>query len=503
MAMVMPKFLRWSAYGLRTKGLIVVGLPLLPLAFFWLAVVLAVLRQPRAENTEARTLSVQASLARVFSDLMDADAGARHYLLTESETSFDRYTLAVERLPANLAALENAVIDDDLRSSLATLQEVVQDELVVLRRLAGEAPGSMPPMGEIASLNRSTVNLERIRSLSLTMERRQAALAAEQSTERQRTRNLYFFGFLAGSVICAGGGVMAAIFLARGVSRRASALASNAERLARGLAPEPLPMGEDEIGLVDARLRAAARLLRRRDVELRERTAQLESANRELEAFSYSVSHDLRAPLRAIDGFSEALEIDCGAELNESGRDSLRRVRAAAERMSNLIDDLLDLSRLNRIELQRKPVDLGELACAIADDLTKASPDRLVDFEIASSLVVDADPALLQIALQNLLGNAWKYTSKTEAARIEVGATANGAGRVFHVRDNGAGFDMAHSARMFGAFQRLHHAREFEGSGIGLAIVQRIISRHGGRISAEGSVGNGATFYFTLEPEPG
>src|SRR6188474_4197 len=138
----MPKFLRWSAYGLRTKGLIVVGLPLLPIAVFWLAVVLAVVRQPRAVNTEARTLSVQASLARVFSDLMDADAGARHYLLTESDSSFDRYTLAVERLPANLAALENAVIDDDLRGSLATLQEVIQDELVVLRRLAGEAPGT-------------------------------------------------------------------------------------------------------------------------------------------------------------------------------------------------------------------------------------------------------------------------------------------------------------------------------------------------------------------------
>ena len=262
-------------------------------------------------------------------------------------------------------------------------------------------------------------------------------------------------------------------------------------------------MGEDEIGLVDARLRAAARLLRRRDVELRERTAQLESANRELEAFSYSVSHDLRAPLRAIDGFSEALEIDCARELSESGRDSLRRVRAAAERMSKLIDELLNLSRLGRIELQRKPVDLGEFACAISGDLAKACPQRLVDLQVAPDLVADADPELVYIALQNLLDNAWKYTGKTEAARIEVGATANGAGRIFHVRDNGAGFDMAHATRMFGAFQRLHHAREFDGTGIGLAIVQRIISRHGGRIWAEGTVGQGATFYFTLEPEPG
>ena len=499
----MPKFLRWSAYGLRTKGLIVVGLPLLPLAVFWMAIVFAVIRQPRAVNTEARTLTVQASLARVFSDVMDADAGARNYLLTESKSSLQRYVLAVDRLPANLAALENAVIDDDLRDSLRALQEVVQDQLAVLRRMTGDRPQTLPALSETAALDRSGANLERIRSLALTMERRQAALAAAQSAERQRTRTLYFFGFLAGSVVCAGGGVMAAIVLARGVSRRASALASNADKLARGLPPEPLPLGEDEIGLVDARLRAAARLLRRRDVELRERTSQLETANRELEAFSYSVSHDLRAPLRAIDGFSEALEIDCAGELSESGRDSLRRVRAAALRMSKLIDDLLDLSRLSRIELKRTPVDLGESASAIVDDLAKRCPQRSVDVQVAPGLVTDADPELVQIALQNLLDNAWKYTGKTERARIEVGASPNGAVKVFHVRDNGAGFDMAHATRLFGAFQRLHHEREFEGTGIGLAIVQRIIARHGGRIWAEGAVNDGATFYFTLEPDPG
>jgi signal transduction histidine kinase len=499
----MPKFLRWSAYGLRTKGLIVVGLPLLPLAVFWLAVVTAVLRQPRAVNTEARTLTVQASLARVFSDVMDADAGARNYMLTEKNAALQRYAVAVDRLPANLASLENAVIDDDLRDSLSTLQEVVQDELAVLRRITGDKTATAQPISETTALNRSTANLDRIRALALLMERRQAALAAAQSAERQRSRTLYFFGFLAGSVVCAGGGVMAAIVLARGVSRRASALASNADRLARGLAPEPLPMGEDEIGLVDARLRAAARLLRRRDVELRERTAQLESANRELEAFSYSVSHDLRAPLRAIDGFSEALEIDCADELSDSARDSLRRVRAAAERMSKLIDDLLDLSRLGRIELKRTPVDLGESASAIADDLAKRCPQRSVDVKVEAGLVAEADPELVQIALQNLLDNAWKYTGKTDRARIEIGASPNGAIKVFHVRDNGAGFDMAHAARMFGAFQRLHHERDFEGTGIGLAIVQRIIARHGGRLWAEGAVNSGATFYFTLEPDPG
>jgi signal transduction histidine kinase len=499
----LPRFLRWSAYGLRTKGLIVVGLPLLPLAGFWLVILVAMLRQERPLNTETRSLTIQASLARVFSNLLDADAGARNYLLTESGTAYRRYIAAVERLPADISSLENAVIDPQLRLSLESLQAIVDDELAVLARMTGTPPHGFPVIGESAALNRSAANLEHIRSLSMTMQKRQAALVSAQNLQRYRTRMLYFISFLAGSVVCAGAGIVGALVLARGVSRRASALASNADRLAHGLPPEPLPVGEDEIGLVDARLRAAARLLRRRDVELRERTAQLEGANRELEAFSYSVSHDLRAPLRAIDGFSEALELDCGAELSDQARDSLRRVRAAAGRMSTLIDELLNLSRLTRIDVRREPVDLAESASGIVADLVRRCPHRRVEVQVSQGLIADADPELVQIALHNLLDNAWKYTSKTNGARIEIGASPNGAVRVFHVRDNGAGFDMAHATRLFGAFQRLHNERDFEGTGIGLAIVQRIIARHGGRIWAEGAVNAGATFYFTLEPETG
>jgi light-regulated signal transduction histidine kinase (bacteriophytochrome) len=317
----------------------------------------------------------------------------------------------------------------------------------------------------------------------------------------RKAQRAWFYALLLASIVCGAGGIFAALVLANGVSRRAAALSRNADRLAHGLPPEPLPVGEDEISVVDARLREAARLLRARDDELQHRTMQLEEANKELEAFSYSVSHDLRAPLRAIDGFSEAILHDCAERLDEGGKDSLRRVRAAATRMGVLIDELLNLSRLNRIEVQRQHVDIASSASAIVADLARHTPGRTVDVTIEPGLNVDADPELVHIALHNLLDNAWKYTGKTAAARIEIGASPNGVAKVFHVRDNGAGFEMAYANRLFGAFQRLHGDRDFEGTGIGLAIVQRIVHRHGGKIWAESAVNAGATFYFTLEPE--
>lgn len=497
-----PRFLRWSSYRLRTKGLIVVALPLLPLAVFGLFALLTVLRTDQPSNTEIRSLTIQASLAHVLSDLLEADSGARHHLLTDSAQAFRRYTAAIQRLPADLAVLDNAVIDPHLRQTLQALKVVVDDELNVLGRLVGQPPPGSPPMSERVAIGRSVENLEQIRSLSLAMQKRQATLAAEESVADYESRRIYYFGFLVGSVFCALGGILAALVLAKGMRHRAAALATNADRLAHGLPLEPLPVGDDEIGIVDARLREAARLLRRREAQLRERTAQLETANHELEAFSYSVSHDLRAPLRAIDGFSEALEQDCAAELSDTGRDSLRRIRGAADRMGTLIDGLLNLARLTRVDLKRQPVDVGETAAAIIKDLKQRTPRRRIDIDVETGLFTDADPELVQIALENLIDNAWKYTGRTTTPRIEVGATAhNGSAPVFHVRDNGAGFDMAHANKLFGAFQRLHTNRDFEGTGIGLAIVQRIVTRHGGRIWAEASVNQGATFYFTLQPD--
>ncbi len=233
-----------------------------------------------------------------------------------------------------------------------------------------------------------------------------------------------------------------------------------------------------------------------------ERTAQLEASNQELEAFSYSISHDLRAPLRGIDGFSQVLLKDYAAKLDDRGKDYLQRVRAAAQRMAELIDVMLNLARVTRAPMQRAPVDLSALATDITDELRQAQPGRTVEVVIQPGLVADGDAKLLKVLLVNLLANAWRFTGKQERARIEFGMQPNGGVSSYFVRDNGAGFDMTYVGKLFGAFQRLHTSAEFPGTGVGLATVQRIVHRHGGRAWAEAAVEQGATFFFTLAPVP-
>ena len=241
-------------------------------------------------------------------------------------------------------------------------------------------------------------------------------------------------------------------------------------------------------------------LAERASQELEEANHELEATNRELEAFSYSVSHDLRAPLRSIDGFSQILLEDYSDELDEEGKSYLGRVRAASQRMGRLIDDLLGLSRVTRGALRREPVDLSFEAREIITELCKREPERRVEAQVSDGLVAHGDTRLLRIALENLISNAWKFTEKEPEARIEFGITRLAGTSAYYVSDNGAGFDMAYADKLFGAFQRLHGAEEFEGTGIGLATVQRVVHRHGGRVWAEGEVGHGATFYFTLGP---
>jgi len=288
--------------------------------------------------------------------------------------------------------------------------------------------------------------------------------------------------------------------------RSAQLRAANAELRA---ALDQLQAQHEDLQAKDQGLQQAAEEIRRFNVELERRvddrtaelsarTAQLQAANKELEAFSYSVSHDLRGPLTRIANFSELLQEDYADRLDAKGLHYLQRIGVACQHMSQLINDLLNLARVARSEMHYQAVDLAALAQAIVDDLRGTQPDRRVEFVCASPLSATADPNLMRVLLANLLHNAWKFTSKHPAARIEMGQVEHGGKPAYFVRDDGAGFDMEQASRLFGAFQRFHSAADFDGTGVGLATVQRIVHRHGGQVWAQSVVEQGTTVYFTL-----
>lgn len=305
-----------------------------------------------------------------------------------------------------------------------------------------------------------------------------------------------------------------ALLLQRIVTRPITHLAATAREISRGgdYRIRATKRTEDELGmlvdgfngmLAEIERRDAALLEAQSQLEQRvvERTAQLRALNEELETFSYSVSHDLRAPLRSIHGFSQALLEDYSDRLDAVGKGYLERVCTAAQRMGQLIDDLLQLSRVTRTEPSLEDVDVSAMISAIVRDLQERDPERIAEFAIRDDVHMQADPRLLRIALENLLENAWKFTSHKSSARIEFGVDLSKEAPIYYLRDNGAGFDMAYADKLFTPFQRLHSAAEFPGTGIGLANVQRVIRKHGGLLWAEGAVGKGATFYFTLSKE--
>lgn len=336
----------------------------------------------------------------------------------------------------------------------------------------------------------------------------QVHLALSKEALQQARRNIFFgnlFTALAFSLLL----IIAILLILRRVSRPLEMLATTMHdaRLGNWSTPAQL-QGPREIQEIGETYNALMENIRLREYELhelnqhleeriQERTQALLTANKELETFSYSVSHDLRAPLRAIDGFSQALLEDYGAALDNLGKDYLSRIRNAAGRMGQLIDDMLMLSRVTRFEMKAESVDMSEVASAVAGHLREQFPLRDVEFTVVPDMHVQADPQLLRIMLENMLGNAWKYTGKMAHARVELDRIRVENETVYVLRDNGAGFDMRYADKLFGPFQRLH-GKEFEGTGVGLATVQRILLRHGGRIWAEAEIDKGARFFFTL-----
>lgn len=449
-----------------------IAVPLLLLLALALVLFLQLSSLLEAYRATAHSDATLQQAERVRQLLVDRETGLRGYLLAGAPQFLEPFTRAGQRLPGAMAELGSLLDLPEQQQRHARLQAQWQDwEGVARRELELKDSG-----GDYLPLVREGQGKQR-------MDRLRATLDALEATARERRAGRAHRAQLRTRQVLVGTGA-AVLLIGLGlayVSRR-QLLA-----LSRSYEASVLALSREQAAL------------QRLNAELEERVAQrtqeLSFTNRELETFSYSVSHDLRTPLRAIDGFSQALLEDEAGRIGPEGQDHLRRLRAAAGRMGQLIDDLLHLSRVSRAELTREPVDLGALARELLAELQRREPARQVSLEVQQPLPAHADPRLLRLLLENLLQNAWKFTSRSPRAHIRVRSDGSGG---YVVEDDGVGFDMAYAGKLFSPFQRLHRASEFPGTGIGLATVQRIVHRHGGSIRAEGRVGGGARFSFTL-----
>jgi signal transduction histidine kinase len=382
---------------------------------------------------------------------------------------------------------------DALRSAMEDYYAAAFD---VSRRLIANETGE-PLLDAVAGMQTKQARLTELLKTSTRFDREELGQAFAATTAAERVAGTYRLWI---SVGCLALVLLLSLALSRSLFRSLAALTAGIERFGRGEFGSPIAVAtHDELGDVADAANRMAKGLEVAQAHVVQRTAELEVANKELEAFSYSVAHDLRAPLRGVSGFAEVLLEEHGAKLDDDGRECLDEILASARRMEGLIDALLSLSRVTRAELKPTSVDLSALARSIVKNLETIEPKQGYDLVVADGVKAEMDPGLARAILENLLGNAWKFTSKCPRARIEFGAEANGPhGRAFFVRDNGAGFDSAYADKLFAPFQRLHTVSEFQGTGIGLATVQRIVHRHGGRVWAEGKVNGGATFHFTI-----
>lgn len=439
----------------------------------------------RSEDWVDHTWQSIDQVERIMSSVKDAETGNRGYLITGDENYLVPYLSAKQELPKELLHFQQLTSDNPSQQAhLQEMRAVIDHRLDLLQqgidlRRSGDADSShaliLTGTGKLAmdNLRRLADQMEAIEH-GLLVER----IAVATSSSRQARYTLTLASCLDFLFIM----MMLRYFVRERHMRVASEL--DAERLA--VARAEAEEHADQVRSLNATLENRVQL----------RTAELETTNRELEAFSYSVSHDLRAPLRTIDGFSLALEEDYATLVDDVGRDYIRRVRNGVQRMGQLIDALLQLSRITRSELTREQIDLSQMAESIASDIKEQNPATGTVFHIEKGMHADADPRLLHIALENLLGNAAKFSSKVAQPIVDFGWDAEQ--KAWFVRDNGAGFDMFYSDKLFNAFNRLHGDKDFTGSGIGLATVARVVHRHQGRIWAESAVDHGATFWFTL-----
>ena len=443
-----------------------------------------------AQHWLAHTLEVRTQAADVYLTMSSANSAARGYLLTGLPEFSARYSEATRSVYSGTDRLQQLTIDNlSQQERIALLRKRISvkfgalDAAMAMRRGRPGVPLSLT--GLQPALSDSPDGGISVKYGITQIENEEDRLLRQRVDEANAARR--------NTIISFAGAILLDIALLLIASQQLVNTSRDREQLAARAA---------EINGLNARLSAVNAELSSLNVELEQRveqrTRELEVSNQELQAFSYSVSHDLRAPLRTIDGFSLALAEDFADVLNAEGRDYIQRVRGGVQRMGMLIDALLQLSRVTRSDLQREQVDLSQLATLVFSELAANETGRDVEFVAPAGVMADADPRLMRVAFENLLGNALKFTSRTPGARVEFGQAAQNGETVYFIRDNGAGFDMQYVDRLFTAFQRLHGDKDFKGSGIGLATVSRIVRRHHGRIWAEGSTGAGATFSFTL-----
>ncbi len=417
------------------------------------------------------THDVLEQLQQISVAVLDAESASRGYALTGNEGFVKSLEEAQIRLKTGMTNLRQEVQDNHIQvATLNRLESLVTRKLnwistVIEQRKAGGLVGASQKI----TTGEGAETMDEIRKVIAEMESVEQTLLAERSSKAQSEAHSTIGTVALTSVIA-----ILAAGAAGLVVRRDFLVRSEAENNIRTL-----------------------------NSELERRTGQLLNANAEMQAFSYSVSHDLRAPLRAISGYTASLKDTNAARLDEQGKSDLDRVHTACRRMGQIIDDLMALSRVSQTEMARGRVDLSELAQSVLFDLQNGQPERRVEAIVETGMAAEADPNLVRLALENLIANAWKFTKNTANPKIEIGCVQKNGVSEYYVRDNGAGFDMTYANKLFRPFQRLHHRNEFEGTGIGLATVERIIHRHGGKVWAEGEPSKGATFHFTLPARTG
>jgi signal transduction histidine kinase len=434
----------------------------------------------------AHSWQVVHQVERVLGSAVDAETGERGYLISGSSSYLEPYMNARRELPGELDHLTSLISDNPSQIERAhDLRTSLERRLLILQRAVEMRKHGGPDISEALLISGpGKVEMDHVREVCDAMEAEEDRLLAIRTVSTHRSMRR-----AQSAVIVVSALDFLLILFAFWQFTREREL-----RFAAETAGARVLLAQQE---TEARAQEIRQLNETLEDRVRVRTAELERINRELEAFSYSVSHDLRAPLRTIDGFSLALHEDYATYFDDAGRDYIDRVRGGVQRMGQLIDALLQLSRITRAEIARDDFSMSDLANSVASDLKHQNRDRDLSIEVEPGLNVNADPRLTRVALENLLGNAVKFTSKVPHAKVAFGWDAQE--NAWYVRDNGAGFDMIYAGKLFGAFNRLHGDKDFKGSGIGLATVARVIHGHHGRIWAKSAVNEGATFWFTLE----